>query len=626
MSTQKSSASSFWGGAGQSSDVTDNLNNSVNAMMQSRIGEITWFPPNTNMSKKADYIIPKGNTISKSAYPALWAAVQAKTLPLIGKADWDAKFAASGACMAFCEVDADTFRIPYIKNNAVLRDGSQIAALPSDANDPYTGYGDAIRNITGYIGNGSTGWMGGTPSGCFIGVHTPSNSQTKPSDVDSGYIYVGARFDASKVVPTASENRMVSVFGTSAMYTGNPLFPSLVPSPEWLHQLTSVVTDINQLNNNAVMVNGTKNITINNPVIGGRVAPSLTLHQAYDNDRDGAQGRIHFTDNDNQNVVIRHNTYDASNPGRRDGKSLTISGYDGATGTEFTAPFGCPSSNASGASDDLHIDLRGHVYPRGNIVFEDPSANAVPDSAKPEIIWNYNTDFAKIGFKDNSDSDTDSYMYFQMGDNSNEHFKFQATSGSTVFDLLTIKQEVLRCGSGQKLFVCPNVAGTDTVGDLSVSLAIGDRDTGFNWDTDGVISFWANGTKRYNMLDVTHAASDERIKTNAERIENALDKVMTFDGITYDRTDLNEEAGDCIHEAGFFAQKLIKVFPEAVEIRKQGEYDDFHAVNYGRVTVLHHNAIQELNEKHDSEVKNLHDEINQLKKQVEALVKLMENK
>ena len=55
------------------------------------------------------------------------------------------------------------------------------------------------------------------------------------------------------------------------------------------------------------------------------------------------------------------------------------------------------------------------------------------------ITWSRNSDSATVGFKNTSDDDTDSYMYFKTGDNGNEHFKFQIVSGSTTNTVLTLK-------------------------------------------------------------------------------------------------------------------------------------------------------------------------------------------
>ncbi|EIA4726671.1 tail fiber protein [Escherichia coli] len=60
------------------------------------------------------------------------------------------------------------------------------------------------------------------------------------------------------------------------------------------------------------------------------------------------------------------------------------------------------------------------------------------------LIWERNTDWAKIGFKNDSDADSDSYMWFETGDNSNEYFKWRIRSGSTTKDLMTLKSDALR--------------------------------------------------------------------------------------------------------------------------------------------------------------------------------------
>ncbi|HAX5099014.1 TPA: phage tail protein [Escherichia coli] len=69
----------------------------------------------------------------------------------------------------------------------------------------------------------------------------------------------------------------------------------------------------------------------------------------------------------------------------------------------------------------------------GNLTFENDSI----------LAWIRNTDWAKIGFKNNSDDDTDSYMWFHTGDNGNEYFKWRSTSGSTIKDLMNLKWDAL---------------------------------------------------------------------------------------------------------------------------------------------------------------------------------------
>ncbi|EHK4970085.1 tail fiber protein [Escherichia coli] len=60
------------------------------------------------------------------------------------------------------------------------------------------------------------------------------------------------------------------------------------------------------------------------------------------------------------------------------------------------------------------------------------------------LIWERNTDWAKIGFKNDSDADSDSYMWFETGDNGNEYFKWRIRSGSTTKYLMTLKSDALR--------------------------------------------------------------------------------------------------------------------------------------------------------------------------------------
>ncbi|AAQ17985.1 hypothetical protein Aeh1ORF316w [Aeromonas phage Aeh1] len=60
-----------------------------------------------------------------------------------------------------------------------------------------------------------------------------------------------------------------------------------------------------------------------------------------------------------------------------------------------------------------------------------------------ELVWNRNSDWAKIGFKNDSDSDVDAYMWFEAGDNGNEYFKFRSrmTGTTTPVELVNIKKE-----------------------------------------------------------------------------------------------------------------------------------------------------------------------------------------
>lgn len=83
--------------------------------------------------------------------------------------------------------------------------------------------------------------------------------------------------------------------------------------------------------------------------------------------------------------------------------------------------------------------------------------------------------------------------------------------------------------------------------------------------------------------DIT-AFSDIRLKTNIERIENALDKVCQLSGYTYDMNDKRR--------TGVIAQEVEKVLPEVVQDREDG----YKTVAYGNMIGLLIEAIKELKE------------------------------
>ncbi|WP_250186013.1 phage tail protein, partial [Escherichia coli] len=59
------------------------------------------------------------------------------------------------------------------------------------------------------------------------------------------------------------------------------------------------------------------------------------------------------------------------------------------------------------------------------------------------LAWIRNTDWAKIGLKNDADSDTDSYMWFETGDNGNEYFKWRSRQITTTKDLMNLKWDAL---------------------------------------------------------------------------------------------------------------------------------------------------------------------------------------
>ena len=111
---------------------------------------------------------------------------------------------------------------------------------------------------------------------------------------------------------------------------------------------------------------------------------------------------------------------------------------------------------------------------------------------------------------------------------------------------------------------------------------------------DGWFAFLSQGLGAYQSLRVAEllasgnvtAYSDIRLKTDIEKIPDALNKVTSLNGYTYTRTDTGAR------QTGVIAQELIEVLPEAVSTA--GEH---MSVAYGNMAGLLIEAIKELNEK-----------------------------
>jgi hypothetical protein len=108
---------------------------------------------------------------------------------------------------------------------------------------------------------------------------------------------------------------------------------------------------------------------------------------------------------------------------------------------------------------------------------------------------------------------------------------------------------------------------------------------------------------------ITSYYSDGRLKDNVELISDALDKVETLRGVTYNPNSIAESFGfSTKKEVGVIAQDVEKVLPEAVkpapfdimlfegtEISKSGE--NYQTVQYEKIVPLLIEAIKELSAK-----------------------------
>ena len=108
-------------------------------------------------------------------------------------------------------------------------------------------------------------------------------------------------------------------------------------------------------------------------------------------------------------------------------------------------------------------------------------------------------------------------------------------------------------------------------------------------------------TTRFIFDDAGHFAatgnvtaySDERLKTDLVQIDNALDKVSTLTGYTYNRQSLDGKLEDTPRQAGLLASDIEKVLPEVVQVDSEDE-DAIKSVAYGNMAALFVEAIKEL--------------------------------
>ncbi|HFP3794608.1 TPA: phage tail protein, partial [Escherichia coli] len=122
---------------------------------------------------------------------------------------------------------------------------------------------------------------------------------------------------------------------------------------------------------------------------------------------------------------------------------------------------------------------------RGNLIFETDNY----------LGWERNTDFARIGFKDDADTDTDAFMWFETGDNRNEYFKWRhrasnGTPGGELKDLMTLRWDILNILVNAVINGSLGVGTTNALGGSSIVL--GDNDTGFKQNGDGILDVYAN--------------------------------------------------------------------------------------------------------------------------------------
>lgn len=88
---------------------------------------------------------------------------------------------------------------------------------------------------------------------------------------------------------------------------------------------------------------------------------------------------------------------------------------------------------------------------------------------------------------------------------------------------------------------------------------------------------------------IAFSTSDQRLKDNIATIPNALDKVLSISGNTFNWNEKSDKEGN---DVGVIAQEVLEVLPEAVTTRDNG----YFAVRYEKLVPLLIEAIKEQQE------------------------------
>jgi hypothetical protein len=90
-------------------------------------------------------------------------------------------------------------------------------------------------------------------------------------------------------------------------------------------------------------------------------------------------------------------------------------------------------------------------------------------------------------------------------------------------------------------------------------------------------------------------ASDARLKKNVVTVTDALSKVKSIRGVTYNWNDIAKKYGKNLarNEIGVVAQEVNRVAPEAISMGEDG----YLGVAYDRLVALLIEAVKELSDK-----------------------------
>ena len=142
------------------------------------------------------HIVAFGGEFNRADYPKLWAYLQANPSLVKTQTQWQTEATANGGICGFFSSGngTTTFRVPNLDKAFLRPDSRSVGSYQ----------GDAIRNITGRANSDIVRFDTGPTDGVFS--YEASVNRPRPTSTTSAFTH-GLNFDASRVVPTANENR-----------------------------------------------------------------------------------------------------------------------------------------------------------------------------------------------------------------------------------------------------------------------------------------------------------------------------------------------------------------------------------------------------------------------------------
>ena len=197
---------------------------------------------------------------------------------------------------------------------------------------------------------------------------------------------------------------------------------------------------------------------------------------------------------------------------------------------------------------------------------------------------------------------------------------YQASNGDTQLIAASSNNQVLKSNGGGSApswtsDITGNAASADTV-DVTANSTDANQFLLFkaSSSTESGATIRVDSGAKYNPSsnqltingNIIAFASDDRLKTNKAEITNALDKVVSLSGFTYNFNETAAELGfnTDITYVGVSAQEVKKVLPEAVAPAPVDE--KYMTVQYEKIVPLLIEAIKELKAEVDQLKKHTH--------------------